>query len=159
MTLTLIEKLALGEVCVRWPPACEEVSPEAEGYAQLQDVTSSALKTVPENSSLCVTITVKCRHGLLRIKYIRLRIEIPYIIINTWQYVNLLQIQMGADCFILITQYFLKRVRTRVWRQNFWSSRKGPNQYQKEQLNTLGRRLTTYATYDRPQLRPQKYEK
>jgi hypothetical protein len=46
---------------VRWPPACEDVSPEAEERPLLEDITkqSSAVKTVTENTSLCVTVICK----------------------------------------------------------------------------------------------------
>jgi hypothetical protein len=42
------------EVGVRWPLACEDVSPGAEERPFLKPLPSSAVKTVTENTSLCV---------------------------------------------------------------------------------------------------------
>jgi hypothetical protein len=44
---------------VRWPPACEDVSQEAEDCLLLEDVTSKAVKTVTETTSFCVTVMCK----------------------------------------------------------------------------------------------------
>jgi hypothetical protein len=41
------------EVDVGWPPACEDVSPEAEESPLLKMLPSTAVKTVTENASLC----------------------------------------------------------------------------------------------------------
>jgi hypothetical protein len=44
---------------VKWPPACEDVSPEAEERPMLKPLPSSAMKTVTENTGLCVTVIGK----------------------------------------------------------------------------------------------------
>jgi hypothetical protein len=44
---------------VRWPPACKDVSPEAEERPVLKDVPSSAVKTGSRSSSLCVVVICK----------------------------------------------------------------------------------------------------
>jgi hypothetical protein len=41
---------------VRWPSACEDVSLGAEEHPLLEDVTSRAVKTVTENTGLCVMV-------------------------------------------------------------------------------------------------------
>jgi hypothetical protein len=89
--------------------------------------------------------SVKCSHELLRVEYMWLPIQTPSIVINTWPYVNLLQVQMMVDCFILIKREFLERGTTRVWRQNLWRPRKGPNPYQKRQLKILPTRLQAFT--------------
>jgi hypothetical protein len=44
---------------VKWPPACEDMSPEAEGCPLLEDVTEQAMKTENENTSNYVTVICK----------------------------------------------------------------------------------------------------
>jgi hypothetical protein len=42
----------VGEVGARWLLACEDVSPEAEKHPMLEDITTSAAKTITENISM-----------------------------------------------------------------------------------------------------------
>jgi hypothetical protein len=51
-----LEKLALSEAGVRWPPACEDVIPEAEERSLLEDVTNQISEV---RGCLCVTVICK----------------------------------------------------------------------------------------------------
>jgi hypothetical protein len=44
---------------VRWLAACEDVRPETEERALLEDVTNTTVETVTENTSLIVTVICK----------------------------------------------------------------------------------------------------
>jgi hypothetical protein len=49
-----LEKFALSEAGVRWPPACEEVSPQAEQRPLLENFTKQSSKDrVWEHKSFC----------------------------------------------------------------------------------------------------------
>jgi hypothetical protein len=50
----LRQQLEEYEVGVRWLPACEEVSPEAEEHPLLEAITKQAVQTVTENTTMTV---------------------------------------------------------------------------------------------------------
>jgi hypothetical protein len=47
------------EAVVRWPPACEDVSPGAEVRPLLDVLPSSIVKTLTGNTNLCGTVVCK----------------------------------------------------------------------------------------------------